>query len=140
MTNPKRKGSAHERELANKLWSMGLAVLRGCSSGGGVRKRYVPDLVVMGKGFVLVIEVKYRAEPANIRIEAEKVRKLLEFARRSNGNAYVAVKYAREPWRFLEISDDINGDFTIKPTDLSNAPTLEQLIAKYISKPITDFV
>ncbi len=47
MSLAKRKGSAHERALANKLWDMGLAVLRGgCSSGGGVRKRFVPDIVL----------------------------------------------------------------------------------------------
>ncbi|MFP3161245.1 MAG: Holliday junction resolvase, partial [Vulcanisaeta sp.] len=82
MSIPKRKGSAHERNLANKLWDMGLAVLRGCSSGGGVRKRFVPDIVAMGPGFVLVLEVKYRSERNPIRIEEEKVSKLLEFAER----------------------------------------------------------
>ncbi|WP_243678979.1 Holliday junction resolvase [Vulcanisaeta distributa] len=109
MSLAKRKGgSAHERALANKLWSMGgLAVLRGgCSSGGGVRKRFVPDIVAIGPGFVLVIEAKYRSERSSIRIEGEKVEKLLEFAHRARGgDAYVAVKYKGDDWRFLPITD-----------------------------------
>lgn len=140
MTNPKRKGSAHERDLANKLWSMGLAVLRGCSSGGGVRKRFVPDIVAMGKGFVLVIEVKYRKEPTTIKIEGEKVRKLLEFAERAGGDVYIAVKFKKEGWRFIQISHNADGDLTIRPDDLVNAYALEQLVNKYVSKSIMDFI
>lgn len=138
MTNPKRKGSAHERELANKLWGMGLAVLRGCSSGGGVRKRFVPDVVAVGRGFVLVIEAKYRAEPTSIKIENEKVKKLLEFARRSGGDAYVAVKFKGLDWRFIQVSTE--DDLVIRPDDLNNAYTLDQLINKYRSKSLTDFI
>ncbi|WP_069807040.1 Holliday junction resolvase Hjc [Vulcanisaeta thermophila] len=136
--NPKSKGSAHERALANRLWEAGLAVLRGCSSGGGVRRRFVPDIVAMGRGFILIIEAKYRAEPTPVRIEGEKVRKLLEFARRSGGDAYVAVKYGRDDWRFIPVSAE--DDMVIRPEDLVNAPTLEQLISKYVSKSIMDFL
>ncbi len=138
MSLSKRKGSAHERALANKLWDMGLAVLRGCSSGGGVRKRFVPDIVAMGPGFVLVLEVKYRSERGPVRIEEEKVEKLLEFARRAKGDAYIAVKFRGDDWRILPISD--RGGVTIRPDDLGNAYTLEQLVNKYMSRSLTEYL
>jgi len=138
MSIPKRKGSAHERNLANKLWDMGLAVLRGCSSGGGVRKRFVPDIVAMGPGFVLVLEVKYRSERNSIRIEEEKVSKLLEFAERARGHAYIAVKFKGDDWRFIPVTS--KSSIVIKPDDLNNAYTLEQLIGKYVNRSLLDFL
>ena len=138
MSIPKRKGSAHERNLANKLWDMGLAVLRGCSSGGGVRKRFVPDIVAMGPGFVLVLEVKYRSERNPIRIEEEKVSKLLEFAERARGHAYIAVKFKGDDWRFIPVTS--KSSIVIKPGDLNNAYTLEQLISKYVNRSLLDFL
>jgi Holliday junction resolvase - archaeal type len=138
MSIPKRKGSAHERNLASKLWDMGLAVLRGCSSGGGVRKRFVPDIVAMGPGFVLVLEVKYRSERNPIRIEGEKVSKLLEFAERARGHAYIAVKFKGDDWRFIPVTS--KSSIVIKPDDLNNAYTLEQLISKYVNRSLLDFL
>jgi Holliday junction resolvase - archaeal type len=138
MSIPKRKGSAHERNLANRLWDMGLAVLRGCSSGGGVRKRFVPDIVAMGPGFVLVLEVKYRSERNSIRIEEEKVSKLLEFAERARGHAYIAVKFKGDDWRFIPVTS--KSSIVIKPDDLNNAYTLEQLISKYVNRSLLDFL
>ncbi|MFP3216850.1 MAG: Holliday junction resolvase Hjc [Vulcanisaeta sp.] len=138
MATPKRKGSTYERALANKLWSMGLAVLRGCSSGGGVRKRFVPDIVAIGPGFVLVLEVKYRSERKPVRIEEEKVSKLLEFAKRAGGDAYVAIKFKGDDWRFIPITE--KASIVVKPDDLYGAYTLEQLISKYVSRSLLDFL
>ena len=138
MATPKRKGSTYERALANKLWSMGLAVLRGCSSGGGVRKRFVPDIVAIGPGFVLVLEVKYRSERKPVRIEEEKVSKLLEFAKRAGGDAYVAIKFKGDDWRFIPITE--KASIVVKPDDLDSAYTLEQLISKYVSRSLLDFL
>ena len=99
--NAKRKGSAKERELANFFWERGCAVLRGCSSGGGVRKRYVPDIVAICRGRVLVFAVKYRSKHAPIRLEDEKLEKLLLFAQRAGGGAYLLVKFGRGPWKVV---------------------------------------
>lgn len=101
--NAKRKGSAKERELANVLWEHGCAVLRGCSSGAGVRRRYVPDMVAICNGHILVFEVKYRSKASALRLEEEKVHRLTEFARRAHGRALLLVKFGREPWRVLEL-------------------------------------
>jgi len=103
----KRKGSAKERELANFLWQKGCAVLRGCSSGGGVRKRYVPDIVAICRGNVFVFEVKYRSKYVPIKIEAEKLEKLIMFAERAGGKAYLLVKYGREPWKVVDVVERV---------------------------------
>ncbi|ABL87981.1 holliday junction resolvase [Pyrobaculum islandicum DSM 4184] len=116
--NTKRKGSAKERELANYLWERGCAVLRGCSSGGGVRKRYVPDLVVICRGTVLVFEVKYRSKHTSIKIETEKLERLIEFAKRAGGKALLLIKYGRNPWKVLEIRDRVGRDEYEKAMDL----------------------
>lgn len=88
----------------------------------------------------MVIEAKYRSERSSIRIEGEKVEKLLEFARRARGgDAYIAVKFKGDEWRFLPITDG-GGDVVVKPDDLGNAYTLEQLINKYMSKSLTEYL
>ncbi|AFA39551.1 Holliday junction resolvase - archaeal type [Pyrobaculum oguniense TE7] len=114
----KRKGSAKERELANFFWERGCAVLRGCSSGGGVRRRYVPDIVAVCRGRVLVFEVKYRAKYAPIRLEPEKAEKLALFAKRAGGEAYLLVKYGREPWKVLPLADRVGREEYEKGVEL----------------------
>jgi len=99
----RRKGSEKERNLANLFWQYNCAVLRGCSSGGGVRKRYVPDIVAICRGSVLVFEVKYRNKTSSIRLDANRVSKLLEFANRSGGRAYLLFKFGRGPWKIFPI-------------------------------------
>ncbi len=54
------------------------------------------------------------------------------------GDAYIAVKFKGDEWRFLPITD--GGDVVVKPDDLSNAYTLEQLINKYMSKSLTEYL
>ncbi|RFA94208.1 Holliday junction resolvase Hjc [Pyrobaculum aerophilum] len=128
----KRKGSAKERELANFFWERGCAVLRGCSSGGGVRKRYVPDVVAICKGKVLVFEVKYRSKYAPIKIEQEKLEKLAVFAKRAGGEAYLLVKYGRNPWKVLEIRDKIDREEYEKAVELR--AFLEALFSQTIDR------
>jgi len=114
----KRKGSAKERELANFFWERGCAVLRGCSSGGGVKKRYVPDVVAICRGRVLVFEVKYRSRYAPIKIETDKLEKLIAFAERAGGRAYILVKYGREPWKVLDVAERVGREEYEKAVEL----------------------
>jgi len=114
----KRRGSAKERELANFFWERGCAVLRGCSSGGGVRKRYVPDVVAICRGRVLVFEVKYRSRYAPIKIETDKLEKLIAFAERAGGRAYILVKYGREPWKVLDAAERVDREEYEKAVEL----------------------
>jgi Holliday junction resolvase len=134
VTTPKAKGAAKERAVANYLWEKGCAVLRGCSSGGGVRKRFVPDIVALCWGKVLVLELKYRAKRAPIRIDREKLEGMLEFARRSGGKAYILVKFGREPWRAVEVSDPADG-FTVNGDVYDAAIDLDKLLLSLSSRP-----
>jgi Holliday junction resolvase - archaeal type len=134
VTSPKAKGASKERSVANLLWDRGCAVLRGCSSGGGVRKRFVPDVVAVCRGQVLVLELKYRARRAAIRVEEEKVEGLLEFASRAGGRAYVLAKFGRGPWKVFEVGGpgaiSINGDM------YDRAPELDHLLASIFNKQL----
>ncbi len=105
MKNLKLRGVRIERDLANKLWEMGFAVIRGGSSGGGVRKRYVPDLVVMKAGKIAVLEVKYRSESDRVQLKIDRLYKLQDFARRAGGEAFIVVKFRGEEYRFVRLRD-----------------------------------
>lgn len=131
---PRRRGIDHERELANWLWSMGFAVIRAPASGGGVRRRFAPDLVAMFRGRVIILEVKYRGRPKPISIDCDRVSKLLEFANRAGGEAYVAIKYAREPWRVLQVkSCGDNSTVTYSVEEVEGAVRLEDLVRGVIN-------
>ncbi len=105
MTNPKSKATRVENELANTLWERGFAVVRGPSSGGGVRRRYQPDLVAIKGGKVLVIEIKSRSGNSPIYLDSEQVLGLSEFARRAGGLALIAVRLRGGEWRFHTIDE-----------------------------------
>lgn len=103
MAYAKRKASRAENELATILWNMGYAVIRGPSSGGGVRRRFQPDLVAIKNGVVLVFEVKTGSEGEPLYIESSQVVGVQEFARRAGGTAYIAVRFKGGEWRFHPI-------------------------------------
>ncbi|MCC6019832.1 MAG: Holliday junction resolvase [Thermoproteaceae archaeon] len=126
--NTRRKGVERERKLANYFWERGCAVLRGCSSGGGVRRRFVPDLIAICRGRVLVFEVKYRSRHAALHVERERLEKLLEFARRAGGEAYLLVKYSRGPWRVLSPAEVVRRD------DYETAPELRAFLESIASQ------
>ncbi len=137
MAHPKRKGTAHERNLALYFWERGCAVLRGCSSGGGVRRRYVPDIVAICNGVVLVMEAKYRGKPAHIYLDEEKMRGLVEFARRSRGRAMVVVKYGKGPWRAMPVVEP--RPITIGRNDYDQFMDLGTLLASIQNRPMDEF-
>jgi len=142
-SSTKAKGVRAERQLANKLWQLGFAVMRGGSSGGGVRKRFVPDLVAMRNGRIIVLEVKYRSEEVPIPIERERLEKLLDFAKRAGGIAYIAVKYGSKEWKFIPVTALLNQNTNTKyvyvmPEQVEkHGLTLRQLIEHELSKQIT---
>lgn len=94
-----------ENELANTLWSMGYAVVRGPSSGSGARKRYQPDLVAIKNGVVLVIEVKKARRGKVLYVPERQVRGLREFASRAGGQAIIAAKIPGLGWRIHKLDD-----------------------------------
>lgn len=112
----RRRGFAYERELARELWSRGFACIRAPASGAKVR-RAQPDLVAMKNGVILVFEVKTRRREGHVYIDAGQVEKLLEFARRAGGLAFIAVKILDgRGWRFVpagRLSETGGGSFKV---------------------------
>ncbi len=100
MSKAKRKASRVENELATILWDLGYAVVRGPSSGGGVRRRFQPDLVAAKNNVILVFEVKTGKEGEPLYIESSQVLGIEDFARRAGGFAYIAVRLKGGEWRF----------------------------------------
>ncbi len=143
----KRKGVRAERELANRLWNLGFAVIRGPASGSGVRKRFVPDLVAIRRGRVIILELKYRSREEPIQIKIDRILKLKEFSERAGGSAYIAVKYGRQEWRLIPIEKLLtNIDNTgtkhvvVRPEYVKDFPTLRQVVQNTVSRSIEDML
>lgn len=100
------RGKTAELELARKLWKYGYAVVRGPASGRKARKVFYPDIFAAKNNKILVIEVKLRKHRDTIHLKEYTVRMLREYARRSGGKAYVAVKISEEKaWYFFPIEE-----------------------------------
>ncbi len=137
MSKVKRRASIVENELATTLWNLGYAVIRGPSSGGGVRRRFQPDLVAAKNTIILVFEVKTGREGEPIYIESGQVLGILDFARRAGGIAYVAVRLKGGEWRFhpaesLEVTK--KGNYKI--SDPRKGLRLRDLEEKYFPKTV----
>jgi Holliday junction resolvase - archaeal type len=64
------------------------------------------------------VEVKYRSRYAPIKIETDKLEKLIAFAERAGGRAYILVKYGREPWKVLDAAERVGREEYEKAVEL----------------------
>jgi len=140
----KVKATRVENELANILWNMGYAVVRGPSSGSGTRKRFQPDLIAVKDKVILVFEVKIHSggnEP--IYIPKRQVDGLKEFASRAGAQVYVAVRIRGGGWRFHKLStlpETRGGGVRVdNPATGIKLLELDELLFKK-SKRITEFM
>ena len=101
----KKRAAQAENELANLLWELGYAVVRGPSSGSGTRKRFQPDLIAVKDGRVLVIEVKTCDPESTVYVPRGQVDGLREFARRAGGMVFIALKIRGHGWRLHRLED-----------------------------------
>jgi len=104
-THAKAIATRLENELANLLWEMGYAVVRGPSSGSGAKKRYQPDLVAIKNGVVIVIEVKKGRRGKPLYIPARQLKGLREFAKRARALVVIAVRLPGAEWRIHKLDD-----------------------------------
>ncbi|RLG82200.1 MAG: Holliday junction resolvase [Thermoprotei archaeon] len=98
------RGYRAERELVATLWKLGFAVMRAPASGAKIKRADYPDVVAIYKGRVAVFEVKARSRAGTIYIDEGQVRKLLTFAERAGGRAYIAVRLPHIGWRIIPAS------------------------------------
>jgi Holliday junction resolvase len=133
MSKSRIRGFSHERDLARKLWDHGLAVIRAPASGSKTKHLLYPDIVIIYKGKTAAIEVKTMKKTRTLYIEAYQVKKLLEFADRAGGEAYVAVKVVGTgEWIFMPISKlekTTNGNYKLKKEVLQEGLKLEAFIS-----------
>ena len=99
------KGRRAEYQLIRILQERGWAVIRAPASGrrSGLRPGgpAYPDIVAVKSGRTLVLEVKYRSRMDTVYLHERQVRILRQWAERSGGEAYVAVKLAG--WKDFKI-------------------------------------
>jgi len=126
------RGFAYERELAYRLWKAGFAVMRAPASGAKVKRYVYPDVLAIKDKRVLVFEVKARREYKSVCVEGYKIGRLLEFARRAGGEAYVAVKITSAGrWVFVpagSLRRTDRGFYCISKSELEVAPGLDELL------------
>ncbi|MEM1873103.1 MAG: Holliday junction resolvase Hjc [Acidilobaceae archaeon] len=144
MSSRKRRSYEAENELANILWSLGFAVVRGPASGSGVRRRFQPDLVAAKNGKILVFEIKRcsRDETA-LYIESSQVLGLQEWAKRAGGEAFIAIRLPGGEWRIHDVGDlEITKGGNFKLKDLKKGVRLRDLLERIEpkSKSLTEFL
>jgi len=131
------RGKRAELELARILWRRGFAVMRAPASGARAKRIPFPDILAVryepGYMTVLVVEVKLRRERGSIKIARGKAWRILDYARRSGGEAYVAVKVSSEGrwyWVPLEELEPRGDGYTLRLAHYDNALTLDEAIRR----------
>jgi len=100
----RRRAFQRERDLAQRLWRLGFAVVRGPASGAKAKRVIYPDLVAIKNRIIYIFEIKTKEKEDHIYIDEYQIIKLREFEKRSGGRAYIAIKVVDETdWRFVPI-------------------------------------
>jgi Holliday junction resolvase len=130
----RRKGFEHERELARRLFKEGFAVLRAPASGAKVFRLIYPDVVAIWKGRVLVFEVKAYSSLRVVYIDASRYERLMAFAERAGGGAFLAFKLiGTGEWRlvpFSKLEKTKSGVYRCGIRQLEIAEKLEDVIRR----------
>jgi len=133
------RGKAAELQLAKMLWRAGYAVMRAPGSGKKSKRIKPPDIMAVkridGEVKVLIFEVKYREKPMTVYIADYTYNTLKEYARRTGGEAYIAVK-VKEWQRFVAVPLDeleeaeINGKrmYRITISKMRSAGEVEEIV------------
>lgn len=100
--NLKQKGTTYERELVHMLWSKGFACIR-CAGSGSI-KYPTPDILAGNNIRKLGIECKSSASDT-LYVPFERIAALQEFCTMFGAEPWIAVRFSREPWYFLNIED-----------------------------------
>jgi Holliday junction resolvase len=124
----KTKGTGAERELVHLLWATGWAAAR--VAGSGSIKYPVPDILASKDKHTLAIECKTTKGDSQY-LTKEEVADLKKFATITGAEPLIAVRFAREDWRFLQ------------PDELDVTPTQFVVSKKHAlthGKPLADLL
>ena len=90
-----------------------------------------------------MIEAKYRSNLNQpLYIDAEKIAKLEEFARRAGGVALIAVKLPRVGWFIVPVSEaprTKNGAIRIDGETIEGSMTLDEYLRTVLNSPLTSY-
>lgn len=96
------KGIDAERELVHLFWKAGWAACR--VAGSGAMKYPLPDLIAGNGRRVLAIECK-STKFESLYIDEGQVQGLLDFARLLGAQAWIGLRFPRQPWRFVRLDE-----------------------------------
>lgn len=131
-TKRRKRAFARERDLVRLLWKRGFACIRAPASGSKVKHTVYPDIVAIWRGKVLVFEVKTSEQRRTIYVPREQIDKIVEFAKRAGGQAFIAVKIIGqgESWKFIPVErleHTSRGNYKVSIDLLEKALTLRDL-------------
>lgn len=116
----KARGSASERELVHKFWDAGWAAFRAPASGS--MQHDLPDVIAGHGSRKLGIEAKLTTKGVQYFTKIE-VASLIAFCNRFGCECWLAVKFSRKGWRFLNPED-------LRVTEASHAVRLDEAEAR----------
>ncbi len=125
----KTKGTDAERELVHLLWAQDWAASR--VAGSGSIKYPVPDILAGKDKRLLAIECKITKSDSQY-LTKEEVADLKKYAAITGAEPYIAVRFAREDWRFLG-PDDLD----VTPTQFVVTKTCALRHGKLLAELIT---
>ncbi|AWR97602.1 endonuclease [Acidianus sulfidivorans JP7] len=144
MNERKAKASNIERQILSSLRDRGFAVVRAPASGSK-RKDPIPDIVALKNGVILLIEVKSRKSKNKVYISKEQAEGILDFARKSGGEIFIAVKFPKflKFVKFEKLRKTESGNFVADESTINEGLTLDDIVryveAKF-SKPLDSFI
>ena len=98
----KSKGINAERDLIHKFWDKNWAAIRVAGSGSSSFPS--PDLLVGNKMRKMAIECKVTKEDKKY-FSNEGIKQLKKFSDLFGAEPWVAVKFGKEPWFFINLED-----------------------------------
>ena len=98
--NQKKKGSNAERELIHLFWQT--SEWAACRvAGSGSIKYPSPDIIAANTKRKLAIECKSTKSKYQY-LEKREIQELIEYAKKTNAESWIAIKFSRTEWRFIQ--------------------------------------
>ncbi|MBD3361328.1 Holliday junction resolvase [Candidatus Woesearchaeota archaeon] len=99
----KQKGCNAEREIIHLFWNT--SEWTACRvAGSGSIKYPAPDILAANIYRKLAIECKTSKSKYQY-LEKREITELLEFCKKTNAEPWIAIKFSRSDWRFIQIQD-----------------------------------
>ncbi len=131
----KKKGTRAERELLHMFWNNKFGVIRSAGSGSTTLPN--PDILVGKNRRYLAIECKSLNKGSKF-FPKEEISQLDKFSRRFNAEPWLAIRFDREGWYFIQpkyLTKSENGNLTVSLRKLkeSNKSVRFEELCKEIS-------